>query len=71
MNWFYQTSVKSLADMDSLVHEVLRAPDFDASHLEDFSASREVKRLDDDPIHPTSDGWKESTIKIRLPRTYT
>jgi hypothetical protein len=23
MNWFYQMSVKSLADMDSLVHNVL------------------------------------------------
>jgi hypothetical protein len=71
MNWFYQTSVKSLADIDSLVHDVLRAPDFDAMDLEDFTASREVKRLDDDPIHPSSDGWQESTVKIRLPKTYT
>jgi hypothetical protein len=28
-----------------------------------------VKHLDD-PTHPLSDGWKESTVKIRLPKTY-
>ena len=71
MNWFYQTGVKSLADMDALVHDVLRVPDFDATHLEGFSASREAKRLDDDPIHPMSDGWQESTVNIRLPKTYS
>ena len=71
MNWFYQTSVKSLTDVDSLVHDVLRAPDFDAIHLENFSVTREAKHLDDrDPIHPTSDDWQESTVKIRLPKTY-
>jgi hypothetical protein len=69
MNWFYQTGVKSLANMDSLVHDVLRAPDFDVIHLEHFSALREAKRLDD-PIHLASDGWQESTIKICLPKTY-
>jgi hypothetical protein len=70
MNWFYQTSVKSLANMDSLVHDVLRAPGFDAIHLENFSATHEARRLDDDRIHPASDGWQESTVKIRLPKTY-
>jgi Plavaka transposase len=70
MNWFYQTSVKSLINMDSLVHDVLRAPGFDAIHLENFSALREAKRLDDDPIHPELDGWQESIVKIRLPKTY-
>jgi hypothetical protein len=70
MNWFYQTGVKSLADMDSLVHDVLQAPGFDAIHLENFSALREAKCLDDDLIHPASDGWKESSVKIRLPKTY-
>lgn len=70
MNWFYQSTVKSLTNLDSLVHDVLRAPGFDAIHLEDFSASREAKRLDDDTIHPASDGWQESTVKIRLPKTY-
>ena len=64
MNWFYQTSVKSLTNMDSLVHDMLRAPGFDAIHLENFSALRETKRLDDDLIHPTSDSWQESTVKI-------
>jgi hypothetical protein len=58
MSWFYQTGVKSLSDMDSLVHDMLRAPDFDAMDLEDFSASHEVKHLDDDPIHPSSEGWQ-------------
>ena len=71
MNWFYQTNTKSLPDMDSLVHDVLRAPSFDAIHLENFSASREAKRLDDDRNRPALDGWQETTVKIRLPNTYT
>jgi hypothetical protein len=70
MNWFYQTSVKSLADMDALVNDMLQAPDFNAIHLEDFSASCETKCLNNDPIHPTSDAWLECTVKIQLPKTY-
>jgi hypothetical protein len=69
MNWFYQTSSKTLNDLDNLVHDVILAPDFNSDHLKDFSANCEAKRLDDNPISPASDGWKESTAKIWLPKT--
>lgn len=69
MNWFYQTGAKTLNDLDSLVHDVILAPDFSSDHLDDFSASSEVKRLDDNPACPAPDGWKESSVKIRLPQT--
>lgn len=70
MNWFYQTGLKSLADLNSLVHDVVLAPDFDPADLNDFDASRESKRLDDDPLFPELDGWKESSVKIPLPQTF-
>jgi hypothetical protein len=70
MNWFYQTGSKTLNDLNSLVHDVILAPDFDSEHLQGFSAGSEAKRLDDNPLCPSSDGWQESSVKIRLPRTY-
>lgn len=71
MNWFYGGSnMKSLAELDLLVKEVLLADDFDKKHLEGFSTARELGRLDkymDTPdLHP-QDGWKESSVKVRLP----
>jgi hypothetical protein len=69
MNWFYQAGSKTLNDLDSLVHDVILAPDFTADHLQNFSASSEAKRLDDNPMRPASDGWQESSVKIRLPKT--
>lgn len=71
MNWFYGGSnMKSLAELDSLVQGVLLADDFDQKHLEGFCATRELDRLDkymDGPGLHSGDGWKESTVKIRLP----
>ena len=69
MSWFYQTGSKTLNDLNSLVHNVILAPDFDADHLQHFSASSEAKRLDDNLMCPASDGWHESSVKIRLPKT--
>lgn len=43
MNWFYQTGAKMLTNLDSLVHDVILAPDFSSDHLDDFSASSEAK----------------------------
>ncbi|GLB33254.1 hypothetical protein LshimejAT787_0101380 [Lyophyllum shimeji] len=70
MNWFYSGSnMKSLAELDALV-DVIRAPDFDPEDLQGFSAARELARLDNDFVdqsfHP-DDGWRESSVKIRLP----
>ncbi|PPQ85893.1 hypothetical protein CVT26_001311 [Gymnopilus dilepis] len=72
MNWFYSGSnMKSVAELDRLVQEVLLADDFDRKHLTDFSASKELQRLDEeDPVKsPFADehGWKSSTVKIPLP----
>jgi hypothetical protein len=69
MNWFYQTGSKTINDMNALVHDVILSPDFDTDHLQNFNASSEAKRLDDNPTCPASDGWNESSVKIRLPKT--
>ena len=71
MNWFYSgANVKSIAELDRLVKEVLLADDFDRDHLKDFSATRELRRLDtEDQKSPFAkeNGWKTSTVKIPLP----
>ncbi|GLB45992.1 hypothetical protein LshimejAT787_5000020 [Lyophyllum shimeji] len=72
MSWFYSGSnMKSLAELDALVNDVILAEDFDPKDLEGFSAARELGRLDNhnsvnQTLHP-DDGWKESSVKIRLP----
>ncbi|TCD66065.1 hypothetical protein EIP91_001873 [Steccherinum ochraceum] len=80
MNWFYSgSSMKSLGELDRLVHDVLLADDFDASDLRNFSAAREAQRLDEwedewedeadkeAPQFKASDGWREASVHIRLP----
>lgn len=69
MNWYYQTGAKTLNDLNSLVHDVILAPDFDTNDLNDFSSNSEAKRLDDTTGCPTPDGWQESSVYIRLPQT--
>ena len=68
MNWFYQTGSKTLNDLNNLSHDVILAPDFEADHLQNFSASSEAKRLDDNSMCPSSDGWHESFVIIQLPK---
>jgi hypothetical protein len=47
MNWFYSgSSMKSIDELDSLVNDVILSPDFDKSHLNNFSTARELKRRD-------------------------
>jgi hypothetical protein len=76
MNWFYSaTSTKSVAELQSLVDDVLLAPDFDVSDLRGFNARRELRRLDDEPerhsgmssLLADQNGWRQSTVKIKLP----
>jgi hypothetical protein len=71
MEWFYNgSSVKSIADLDTLVSGVILAEDFDPKHLEGFSATRELKRLDDysgGPGLAENDGWREGSVYLRLP----
>ncbi|KAN0118275.1 hypothetical protein V8E52_005251 [Russula decolorans] len=71
MSWFYGGSnMKSVTELDKLVNDVILANDFDRAHLKGFSATRELKRLDEYEQHtkfPSKDGWKETSVKIRLP----
>lgn len=73
MNWFYQSSTKTLADLNSLVHDVILHPDFHSSDLENFSATRESRRLeksrlpDSDLPYLKNDDWMEAVIKVPLP----
>ncbi|KAG1810514.1 hypothetical protein EV424DRAFT_1328117, partial [Suillus variegatus] len=70
MCWFYSGSnMKSLAELDRLVNEVILTEDFDKAHLAGFRATKEVNRLDNyqgDPADIRSsflstDGWIETT----------
>jgi hypothetical protein len=57
MNWFYNgINTKSIADLNSLVHGVLLADDFDTSHLVNFSAARKLSHMDktSESNHPPS-----------------
>lgn len=75
MNWYYAGStMKSLAELDKLVNEVILAPDFDAADLVGFRASTENSRLDKhemtkgaDGVFSSIEGWTESSVNIRLP----
>ncbi|KAG1800089.1 hypothetical protein EV424DRAFT_1545807 [Suillus variegatus] len=76
MRWFYSSSsTKSLAELDHLVNEVILAEDFDQAHLKEFCALKENHRLDNyqgDTVDirlsfSASDGWKETSVKIRIP----
>ena len=69
MNWFYQTGSKTINDLNNLVHDVILSPDFDTDHLQNFNASSEAKRLDDNHNCPSLDGWRESSVKLKLPKT--
>ena len=77
MNWFYQSSTKTLADLNSLVHGVILHSDFRSSDLENFSATRESRRLeksslpDSDLPYLKNDDWKEAVINVPLPLVQT
>ncbi|THG97733.1 hypothetical protein EW026_g4333 [Hermanssonia centrifuga] len=75
MHWTYTGSnLKSAAETERLVHQVLLAPDFDREDLRGFSMHREEERLDKDTdSHRFShdDGWHEATVTIRLPKEKT
>jgi hypothetical protein len=75
MNWFYSgSSSKSIAELQSLVDDVILAPDFKISDLSNFNAKRELRRLDGEMEADSSstpfvntNGWKQSSVYIRLP----
>ncbi len=72
MNWFYASMMKTLADLNSLVQDVILAPDFSKDDLHGFDARCEAKRLDSTGVDMpsfASDGWKEDFVMLKLPQT--
>lgn len=73
MSWFYNGSeMKSVAELDRLVDEVLMKQDFKLEELKGFKATSETKRMDDSQARKEGnfagfDGWTEATVQIRLP----
>jgi hypothetical protein len=80
MNWFTTTSItKSMTELDSLVRNVLQAPDFKVEELAGFRAAKENACLDnfkfkkgpgtvsdnEDPVF--DDTWIKGTVYIPLP----
>ena len=63
------------AGVNSLVHDILRNPDFDPSELEGFNAVTATRRFDrkhfskSDTTLEAGDGWKEGLVRIRVPCT--
>ncbi|KAF8802003.1 hypothetical protein BYT27DRAFT_7226594 [Phlegmacium glaucopus] len=73
MNWFHNNATsKTLNDLDTLVHEVILAPDFDINHFIGFRGSRESECLDnfcEEPESPFSgdNSWIETSLNISVP----
>ena len=84
MSWYYNgSSIKSYADVDKLIHEVICHKDFLASDFgETFSTAREAERMDkhraskisdtgssttNDLPFNPEDGWISGTVSIPLP----
>ncbi|KAJ3537818.1 hypothetical protein NM688_g6619 [Phlebia brevispora] len=72
MHWAYTNSHKKSHDeMNRMVHDVMRAPDFNAADLDAFEISREEKRLDSTLLCPEglkAEGWRPVSVKIPLPK---
>jgi hypothetical protein len=69
VNWFYHVlQAKSVADLDTLVHDVILAKDFDPEHFRNFSTAQEMAQLDaysaTDAPFSANDNWKEGSVKI-------
>ena len=78
MTWYYDSSnVKSHAELDRLVNDVILAPDFLPSELTGFRAAKEAKRMDNyqksTPTygsHPAAtfrDEWIKTSVCLTLP----
>ena len=79
-HWYYQSTSLSLASLNSLVKDVIQAPDFDPSDFDGFDAAHEAHRIDDQPpgdesIDPdhrplpfrNGDIWSEKVVSVPLP----
>ncbi|KAK0492981.1 hypothetical protein EDD18DRAFT_1079059 [Armillaria luteobubalina] len=69
MHWFYSMTTKTLNDLNRLVNEVILAPDFVASDLQNFDANQEAKRLDSNSLPMDgADGWFHDYVTLHLPQ---
>lgn len=67
MNWQSTgSSLKSIAECDRLIKDVLSHPSFRVGDLQNISLRQENARLDEQ-LHAQPDGWRESTVKIEVP----
>ncbi|KZV72799.1 hypothetical protein PENSPDRAFT_750617 [Peniophora sp. CONT] len=77
MDWFYSGSnVKSLGQLNDLVHKVLLREDFSTNDLVGFNAQTEAARLDDHKkvineqgekhVVTEPDGWHTESVKVRV-----
>lgn len=74
MNWFYNgNQVKSIADLDTLVNDVLLPDDFSQDHLTGFGTQKVLKEMDEygdtSYILQPEDGWIEASVRIPVPCT--
>ena len=73
MNWFYSSSnTKSMAELNSLVKDVILAPDFEQEHFVGFSALKEREVMDSHQESGSSpfafdDTWIKGAVEISLP----
>ena len=68
VQWFYSgTSTKSLADVQSLIDDVILHEDFKAEDLQGVNFAREVKKLDTFESSLEGKGWRESSVRIKVP----
>ena len=68
VQWFYSgTPTKSLADVQHLIDDVILHEDFDPAALQGVNFTQEVKRLDTFRSSLEGEGWRESSIKIKVP----
>ena len=67
--WHHNSALtKSLNDLNILVQNVIRAPDFSVEHFNDFDAARATDRFfeQEDLETHLNDGWYEQTVPITL-----
>jgi hypothetical protein len=76
MTWFYRPSItKSITELNTLVKDVILAPDFNPEDLIGFDATKEhrlmdayqVKSLDGPTPFSFNDSWLEGSVEIPLP----
>lgn len=69
MRWLNTgSSTKSEGEVDRLVNDVLRAPDFQAEDLQNFNTHRENRHLDaSNKATPLEDNFQDASITIEVP----